>query len=347
MEKTFADLLRDSPYDGHRWHSLRRGGAAAAFHRSPNVPYFVWWGRWQRLATALGYALGYSDPAVVGVRELPWPVGVQAADGGLVALLADLWVGAMYAKSEKPSKSAGSEVLVPVPEGPIVSLADMDVAEAHKELDGAGSGSDSTAVSSASSVSGESPTSAKNEYAAPATATAPEPVSAKFTPGSQPPAGVGGKRARRGRAPVQAPGVGTAGGADPGVPRGKRRLVDLGRYLLVRWHHAAGAGVSLGSARARRPAPSDGILMGFQVGLVAKQLRIPRVSVRARAQGPGPVREVVGSLGSSPPGGVTREIPSACDPMLRSARGSLQVLAPSDQGPRPLRRCNPRMLDLS
>ena len=35
MEKTFADLLRDFPYAGHRWHGLRRGGAAAAFHRSP------------------------------------------------------------------------------------------------------------------------------------------------------------------------------------------------------------------------------------------------------------------------------------------------------------------------
>ena len=58
VEKTFADLLRDSPYDGHRWHSLRRGGATAAFHRSPNVPYFLWWRRWWRLATTLEYALG-------------------------------------------------------------------------------------------------------------------------------------------------------------------------------------------------------------------------------------------------------------------------------------------------
>ena len=40
--------------------------AAAAFHRSPNVPYFVWRGRWRRLATALEYALGYYDPTVVG-----------------------------------------------------------------------------------------------------------------------------------------------------------------------------------------------------------------------------------------------------------------------------------------
>ena len=65
VEKIFADLLRDSPYSDHRWHSLRRGGAAAAFHRSPNVAYFVWWGRRKRLATALEYALGYSDPLVL------------------------------------------------------------------------------------------------------------------------------------------------------------------------------------------------------------------------------------------------------------------------------------------
>ena len=53
------------------------------------------------------------------------------------------------------------------------------------------------------------------------------------------------------------------------------------------------------------------------------------------------MREVEGSLGSSPARGVIRGIPAACDPVLRSARGSLQVLAPSNQGLRPLRRCNP------
>ena len=72
------------------------------------------------MATALEYALGYSDPAVVGALELPWPVGVQVADGGLVVLLAGLWGDAMYAKSKRSSKSARSEVPVPVPEAPIV-----------------------------------------------------------------------------------------------------------------------------------------------------------------------------------------------------------------------------------
>ena len=126
------------------------GGAAAAFHLSPNVSQFFWWGRWRRLATALEYALGYSDLAVVGALGPPWPVGVQASDGGLVVLLADLWGDAMYAKSERSTNSAGSEVPVPVPAGPTVSLGDMDAAEAQREMDDAGSDSDSTAVSSAS-----------------------------------------------------------------------------------------------------------------------------------------------------------------------------------------------------
>ena len=64
--------------------------------------------------------------------------------------------------------------------------------------------------------------------------------------------------------------------------------------------------------------PRDGILMGFQAGLPAKRLRIPKVSCM-----------------------FFRGIPCACDPVLRSARGSLQALAPFDQGLRPLRRCDP------
>ena len=82
--------------------------------RSPNVPGFVWWGRWCRLATALEYAVGYFDLAVVGALELPWSIGIRAANGGLVALLADLWGNAMYAKTEGSTTSAASAVLAPV-----------------------------------------------------------------------------------------------------------------------------------------------------------------------------------------------------------------------------------------
>ena len=120
MEKIFADLLRDSPYSDHRWHSLRRGGAAAAFHRSPNVAYFVWWGRWKRLATALEYALGYSDLAVVGDLVLPWPVGGQTPGERLAVLLADLWGDPMYANPERKSPKASLEIAAPLLAGPVV-----------------------------------------------------------------------------------------------------------------------------------------------------------------------------------------------------------------------------------
>ena len=87
--------------------------------------------------------------------------------------------------------------------------------------------------------------------------------------------------------------------------------------------------------------PSDGILMGFPANVPPKRSCMPKVSVRARAHERGPVREVGGSLGSSPPRGVIHGIPSVYNPVLRLARGSVQVLAPSDQGLRPLRRCDP------
>ena len=212
------------------------------------------------------YALGYRDPTAVWALERPWPVGVQAADWDLVVLLADVWGDAMYAKSESSTTSAVSGVPVPVRAGPTVSLVDMDVAEAQKEMDDAGSDSDSTAASSASSGSGESPVSAKSAPAAPAATTTSESISAEFTPGSQPPTGVGGKRARGARRTVQAPGVDTTGGDDTNAPRGKRRVVGLGRSLRVRRHHAASAAVGLVSARTRGPAPKrrhpDGLSSG-------------------------------------------------------------------------------------
>ena len=49
---------------------------------------------------------------------------------------------------------------------------------------------------------------------------------------------------------------------------------------------------------------------------------------------------MAGSLGNSPPGEVIRGIPFACDPVLRWARGSMQVLAPSDHNLRRLNRCD-------
>ena len=167
--------------------------------------------------------------------------------------------------------------------GPVVALADMDVAETQKELGDIGCDSGSSTVSSPSSEPGGSPPSAGGDIAAHDPAAAREPVSAKFTPGSQPPVGVGGKRTRRARAPIQSPGVGTAGGCELGALRSKRQIVVMGGSLIVLRRHEPGAAVGLGPPKAPRPTPSDGILMGFQAVLPAKRLRVRKVSVRARA----------------------------------------------------------------
>ena len=139
------------------------------------------------------YALEYCDPTVVGALELPWPVGGQTADGGLVVLLADLWGDAMYAKSEKSTTGAASAVRVPVQAGPAVSLAGVDVAAVAKDLEDDGSDFDSTAVSSALSEPGEPPSAAGSAPTTPAEAASSESVFGEFTPGSRPPTGAGGK----------------------------------------------------------------------------------------------------------------------------------------------------------
>ena len=139
---------------------------------------------------------------MAGALERPWLIGVQAADGGLVVLLAELRGDAMHAKSERSTTGATSAVPVPVRAGPTVSLAYMDVAEAQKEMDDARSDSDSTAVLSASSGPRESLAPARGARATAAATTTSESVSAEFTPGSQHRSGVGGKRARRARTSV-------------------------------------------------------------------------------------------------------------------------------------------------
>ena len=60
------------------WHILRCERAATMYHQSPVVAYFVWWGRWKPLATALESVLGYSDLAVVAELCLPYPGDVAA-----------------------------------------------------------------------------------------------------------------------------------------------------------------------------------------------------------------------------------------------------------------------------
>ena len=93
----------------------------------------------------------------------------------------------MYATSERKAKGAGLALPILVPQGPIVSIADMDVAEAHEEFDDDGFDSGPSTVSLASSEPRGSPQATGGDIAAPDLAAVPEPVSAKFTPGSKPP----------------------------------------------------------------------------------------------------------------------------------------------------------------
>ena len=45
LEKTMADPVHGTAWSRHRWHCLRRGGAAACWKRGPALPHFKWWGR--------------------------------------------------------------------------------------------------------------------------------------------------------------------------------------------------------------------------------------------------------------------------------------------------------------
>ena len=92
-------------------------------------------------------------------------------------------------------------------------------------MDDAGSDSDSTAVSCASSGSVKSLASAKGAPAAPAATTTSESVSAEFTLGFQLPTRVCPS--------IQVPGIGTTGGADTNTPMVKRRVVGLGHSLVM------------------------------------------------------------------------------------------------------------------
>ena len=345
VERIFADLLRDSPYSGHRWHSLRRGGAAAAFHRSPNVAYFVWWGRWKRLATALEYALGYSDPAVVGALVLPWPVGGQASDERLAVVLAALWGDPMYASPERKSTKATMEISVPVPAGPVVSLPDLDVATNRKEVDDVGFDSDSSSVPSESSDSDVSTASARNITIGPSPSACPGERPQQFTPGSRPQVVGSGRRKLRLKGARKAPRGGAAevDGADK--PRPKRRVVGLGGPLSVQRHHATSAQVGLGSAKARRPASKRRHPDGPPVGPASKVAVRSPPECKGKGGGTEAGRGGGGSRGNSPPAGVTRETPSACDtsvggPVLSSAQGSLRVITLADGGPCPLTRAD-------
>ena len=233
------------------------------------MAYFVWWGRWKRLATALEYALGYSDPAVVGALVFPWPVGGQTPGERLAVLLADLWGDPMYASPARKSPKASLEIAAPVPAAPVVSLPDMDGAPHPGEMEDVKSDSDSSSVHSESSASAVSAASACDSPAEPAPPDVPGERPPQFTPGTGPQVG-GGKRRLRSKGAGKTPRSGTAEVDGDGKPRPKRRVVGLGGSVSVQLHHAASAKVGLGNAKARRPAPKRRHPDGPPVGPASK-----------------------------------------------------------------------------
>ena len=222
------------------------------------------------MATALEYALGYSDPAVVGALVLPWPVGGQNSDERLAVLLAALWGDPMYASPERKSTKATMEVSAPVPAGPVVSLPDMDVATSRKEVDDMGSDSDSSSVPSESSGSDVSTASARNITKGPNPSTGPGERPQQFTLGSKPQGDGGGRRKLRSKGAGKAPRGGAAEVDGAEKPRPKRRVVGLGGPLSVQRRHATSAQVGLGSAKARQLASKRRHPDGPPVGPASK-----------------------------------------------------------------------------
>ena len=61
LEATVARLLEGTAWAMHRWHALKRGGAAACSHCKLYVGHLIWRGRWHCLQTVLEYALHFMD----------------------------------------------------------------------------------------------------------------------------------------------------------------------------------------------------------------------------------------------------------------------------------------------
>ena len=96
LEDAISRLLRDTKWADARWHALRRGGSAACWVRKPAAQYFLFWGRWAGLRTAMGYALGFRDPEVVGDLVLPHVGEAVGLPPRGTVLPASLWGLAMY-----------------------------------------------------------------------------------------------------------------------------------------------------------------------------------------------------------------------------------------------------------
>ena len=123
LEHKFLEVLGSTPWRHCRWHSLRRGGNAACYTRDPQMQFFLWWGRWRSVGTALQYAMAFQDAAVVGPLRLPAEAGARGATRVLTHL--EVWAPNMYPSEAEPLPPAAfhppawPEDLLPPPPPPL------------------------------------------------------------------------------------------------------------------------------------------------------------------------------------------------------------------------------------
>ena len=104
LEHRFLEVLGPTPWRHCRWHALRRGGNAACYARHPQMQFFLWWGRWRSVGSALRYATAFQDAAVVGPLRLPTEPGAGGASRVLAHL--EVWAPNMFPAQAKPFPAA-------------------------------------------------------------------------------------------------------------------------------------------------------------------------------------------------------------------------------------------------
>ena len=102
LEHKFLEVLGPTPWRDCRWHSLRRAGSAACYARHPQMQFFLWWGRWRNVGTALRYATAFQDAAVVGPLRLPTEPG-SGGGGGQPGVLPTWRSGPPICSHRRPS----------------------------------------------------------------------------------------------------------------------------------------------------------------------------------------------------------------------------------------------------
>ena len=106
LEHKFLEVLGSTPWRHCRWHSLRKGGSAACYARHPRIQFFLWWGSWRSVGTALRYATAFQHAAVMGPLGLPTEPG--SGGGGAAGVLTHLevWAPNMFPSEAEPLPTA-------------------------------------------------------------------------------------------------------------------------------------------------------------------------------------------------------------------------------------------------